>query len=194
MAYKVTSGPTTEPITLAEAKEWLKIHPDVSEDDELVRALIATVRTWAERSTGQALLTQTIQEVWDYATQCLCLSIGPLISVTSFEYKNSHGAYGVLDSSNYTVDNVSNPGRVVINDAGLLPTINIWPTYPNAIRITYTAGVATPSAVDANVKTAMLLMLRLMYDNREDMPLGKETSVFARTAWNLLSMSRTSLI
>jgi uncharacterized phiE125 gp8 family phage protein len=196
MAYKITSGPITEPVTLTEAKAWLKIHEDVGEDDELIRGLIASARKWAEHGTGRALLTQTVQEVWDDVnTRYFQFSVANLVSVTSFEYRDSTGTYVVWPSTNYTVDDVTEPGRLVVNNTTSLPYLPTWPNlYPNMIRITYVAGKSTPAEVDANIKTAMLLQIRLMYDNREDMPLGKETSVFARTAWNLLSLSRTNLI
>jgi uncharacterized phiE125 gp8 family phage protein len=189
MAYKVTTGPTTEALTLLEVKNWLKIHPDVSEDDELIQGLIATARTWAERQTGRALLTQTIQEVWDHTGRCFDLSIGPLIAVTLFEYRNGAGTYTTWANTNYTVDDVTEPGRVVINTNVTIPFPGTA-IYPNMIRITYTAGFSSAATVDANIKTAMLLQIRMMYDNREDMPLGKGDNPTARTAWNLLAMSR----
>jgi uncharacterized phiE125 gp8 family phage protein len=196
MSYKITVGPVSEPITLSDAKAWLKIHEDVSEDDELIRGLIATARVWAERGTGRALLAQTVQEVWDDVTKrVFYLSIGPLVSVSSFEYRNSAGAYVTWDSTNYTVDDVTEPGRLVINSTTNLPYSTTLNTiYPNMIRITYTAGKSTAGEVDANIITAMKLQIRLMYDNREDMPLGKETSIFARSAWNLLSISRLTML
>jgi uncharacterized phiE125 gp8 family phage protein len=196
MAYKVTTGPTIEPITLAEAKAWLKIHPDVSEDDELINSLVASARTWAERNTGRALLTQTIQEVWDCWQRCFELSIGPLITVspatsgvTLFEYRVG-GSYLTWAASNYTVDDVSNPGRVVVNPTAAIPNTSDTYGYPNVVRITYTVGHATAEVVDPNIKTAMLLQLGMMYENREDMPLGKSASPVARSAWALLALSR----
>ena len=196
MSYKITVGPVSESITLSDAKGWLKIHEDVSDDDELIRGLIATARVWAERGTGRALLTQTIQEVWDDVTQrVFYLSIGPLVSVSSFEYRNSAGTYVTWASTNYTVDDVTEPGRLVINSATNLPYSTTLNTiYPNMIRITYVAGKSTAAEVDANIITAMKLQIRLMYDNREDMPLGKESSLFARSAWNLLSISRLTML
>lgn len=199
MAYKITIGPTGEVITMAEAKAWLKIHPDVSEDDALITALIATARTWAERQTGRALLPQTIQEVWDWpGMRCFDLSIGPLITVSPatspvvFEYRNSAGTYTTLASTEYTVDDVSEPGRVVLKNTGVppFPWLTTAEVYPNAVRITYTVGQANAAAVDANIKTAMLLQIAMMYENREDIPLGKDGSATARSAWNLLALSR----
>jgi uncharacterized phiE125 gp8 family phage protein len=193
VSYKITVGPVSEPITLNDAKDWLKIHEDVSEDDELIRGLIATARIWAERGTGRALLTQTVQEVWDDVTQHF--SLGPLASVSSFEYRNSAGTYVTWASTNYTVDDVTEPGRLVINSTTTLPYSLTWNTiFPNMIRITYVAGKSTAAEVDANIITAMKLQIRLMYDNREDMPLGKESSATARSAWYLLSLSRLTML
>ena len=42
--HKVTVQPTIEPVSLADAKVWLKVHPDVTDDDDLIRALIKTAR------------------------------------------------------------------------------------------------------------------------------------------------------
>lgn len=190
MAYKVTSGPNQEVLTRSEVRDWLKIRPDVTEEYDLLDGLIATARVWAERNTGRALLTQTVQEVWDDPTaRCFYLSIGPLISVTSFEYVDSSGAYQTWASTNYTVDSISNPGRVVIKPGIILP-YSYTSIYPNCVKITYSVGESDATAVDANIKTAMLLMIGLMYENREDMPLGKERNPTARSAWNLLSLSR----
>lgn len=196
MAYKVTSGPATEPITLGEAKAWLKIHEDVSDDDELIRGLIASARKWAEHGTGRALLTQTVQEVYDDMSQrCFELSIAPVASVTSFEYRDSAGTYQTWASTNYTVDDISEPARLVINNTTTIPYLPTWPyRYPNMIRITYVAGKTVPADVDANIKTAMLLQIGLMYENREDMPLGKDVNTIARSAWNLLALSRQNMI
>jgi uncharacterized phiE125 gp8 family phage protein len=199
MAYKVTTGPTTEALTLLEVKNWLKIHPDVSEDDELIQGLIATARVWAEGPTGRALLTQTIQQVWDDTRmRCFDLSIGPLITVSpatsaivSFEYRDSAGTYTTWASTNYTVDDVTEPGRVVVNTTATIP-FPATAIYPNMIRITYTAGWASAAAVDPNIKTAMNLQIRLMYDRRESEPLASGSSPTATTAWNLLALSRTT--
>lgn len=197
MAYKITTGPTSEVITMDEAKAWLKIHPDVSEDDALITALIATARTWAERQTGRALLPQTIQEVWDWPGGiCFELSIGPLITISpatspvTFEYRNSAGVYTTLASSEYTVDDVSEPGRVVLKNTAPILWASTTERYPNMIRITYTVGQASAAVVDPNIKTAMLLQIAMMYENREDIPLGKDGSSTARSAWNLLALSR----
>ena len=46
MGYSVTTPPTSEPITLAEAKEHLNV--DFTEDDTLIGAMIMAARTAVE--------------------------------------------------------------------------------------------------------------------------------------------------
>lgn len=195
--YKVTVQPTIEPVSLADAKVWLKVHPDVTDDDDLIRSLIKAARVWAESGTGQALMEQTIAQVWDCVPnyRTFELSVSPVISVSTVGYLDANGAYQTWAASNYTLDDISIPARVVVKSSVSLPTTASEADYPNIWKITYKAGNATSLSVDANIKTAMLLQITLMYENREDMPLGRESgNPFARSAWSLLAISRINLI
>lgn len=198
MPHKVTVQPTIEPISLVEAKGWLKVHPTVTEDDNLIRSLIVSARAWAQHGSGQALMEQTIEEVWDHfpSNRIFELAIPPLISVTKVEYLDENGAYQTWPSTNYTADTFSTPARVVVKNTVSQPTTYQQELqYPNNWKITYKAGKATPLAVDGNIKTAMLLQLTMMYENREDIPLGKSNAnPLARSAYNLLAISRVSLL
>lgn len=197
MPFKVTVQPLFEPLTLTEVKEWLKVHVDVVEDDNLLRGLIKSARVWAERTTGQALIEQTIDEVWDNYPEYgyFRLTQGPLISVTSMKYLDESGTYQTWASTNYQIDDISNPPRVIVKRTSV-PPVSTWPNQQaNGWKVTYKAGNSTASAVDGNIKTAMLLQIALMYENREDMPLGRESgNPFARSAYSLLSVSRVNLI
>ena len=195
--YKVTVQPTSEPITLAEAKAWLKVHPDVAEDDNLIRSLITTARVWAERITGQAILSQTVEQVWDWVPQdrVFNLSTYPVSSVTSVKYYDATGTYQTWDSSNYTTDTFGPPARVVVKRSVSLPSTAADSELPNIWKVTYVAGNNTALNVDANIKTAMLLQIAMMYENREDIPISKSNgNPLARSAYNLLALSRVNLL
>lgn len=60
-SYKVTVPPTTEPVSLQEAKDWLRV--DWTADDALLSTLISRARSLCEGVTHRALATQTIQHV-----------------------------------------------------------------------------------------------------------------------------------
>ncbi len=60
-AFKVLTPPTVEPITLADAKAYLRV--DVSDDDVFIDALIMRARAYGETVTGRAIATQQIQQI-----------------------------------------------------------------------------------------------------------------------------------
>jgi phage conserved hypothetical protein, phiE125 gp8 family len=83
--YKVTTGPSSEPLTLSEVKAFLKV--DGSDEDGLITLLIQAAREGVEKYCTLALLPQTITEYFGKFEQYgLRLSISPLISVTSVTY------------------------------------------------------------------------------------------------------------
>jgi len=60
MALTVTSAPSVEPITSAEAKEWLRIDTGDSSQDNVLTIEIKAVRQKVENYLRRALITQTI--------------------------------------------------------------------------------------------------------------------------------------
>ena len=57
LSIKLIMPPAIEPVTLDEAKTWLKL--DTSDDDATVIRLIASARQMVEQYTRRALITQT---------------------------------------------------------------------------------------------------------------------------------------
>ena len=171
MPSKVTVAPATEPLTSTEVKLHLKV--DYTTDDDLITDLIQAAREVCEDYLNRKLITQTVQETFPcfpmearnspYAQ--LRLTWSPLISVSTVEYQASAGTYTELSSDNYTVADYQVP-------AVIMPAYNsTWPTaieYPDAVRVTYTAGYADADSVPAGIKSAMLLMIGHWYDNRQD--------------------------
>lgn len=59
MQIKYSGIGTTEPITSAEVKSWLKV--DYTDEDTLIDSLITQVRELAEESSGLSLIDKTIE-------------------------------------------------------------------------------------------------------------------------------------
>lgn len=195
--FQISVHPVVEPVSLTEAKEWLKIHPDFADDDNLIRLLIRSARVWAEKITGMALMEQTVVETWDRFQEggIFYLSVWPVISVTSLQYLDDNGSYQTWAASNYTLDAISRPCRIVnknrIQQTGVVYNNQL----PNVWKATYKAGQTTTNAVDPNVKSAMLLQIAMMYENREDIPIGQgSNNPYARSAYALLNLCRTNYI
>lgn len=168
MTWQITAEPQEEPISLSEAKDWLKV--DTSADDALIQSLIKAARIKAETYTGRLLIDQTVIEYHDYFPNSgvIYLHFQPT-QIQGIEYLDIEGNTQTLSAADYTADIYSRPSRVVIN-----PNKN-WPTtgeYPNAVIIEYQAGFSDAAAVPDTFKTAMKLLIAFLYENREDIPIS----------------------
>jgi hypothetical protein len=61
-AYKIITPVTTEPISLSDAKAYLRV--DFSDEDTVISNIISRARAYAEDITHRALATQSIQAVY----------------------------------------------------------------------------------------------------------------------------------
>jgi uncharacterized phiE125 gp8 family phage protein len=187
MAYKVATGPATEPVSLAEAKAQLRV--EHNDEDTLILSLISAARRKLEQETGRALLSQTITEYWDeWPTDGIFeLSIYPVTAVTSFQYIDTDGATNAWPSDNYHTSFTGMSVRIWTDPEIDAPDLG---DYPDAVQISYTAGESAVTDVPPELKHAILTTVALLYERREDMPLGNGV----RTAQWLQFGSRKHLI
>jgi len=175
MALRLITGPTVEPITLAQAKAHLRV--DHTDDDLWITAAIIGCRVYAENFMGRALVSQTWELVIDEFPDDgdIKLPKSPLRSVVSIKYDDAAGVETTMSTLDYYVDTASEPGWVVV--------ANDWPTTLdsiNTVRIQFVAGYApsadSPDNLVANIPQSIingiLLHLGFMYANRESVVVG----------------------
>lgn len=173
MIWVRTAAPTSEPISLTEAK--LHLRRTSTHEDALITAMIKAAREKMEKHCWRAFVTQT----WVlYRDQFPCiggldsdewgsifLPNPPLASVTSVQYVNTSGTTTSLTATtDYVVDTTPEPGRIY-------PAYGVsWPSVrdvPKAVIVTYVAGTAVNSVPEA-IKHAMKIQLTQWYENRGD--------------------------
>ncbi len=152
---RLVTAPASEPITLTNAKTFLRIEHNA--DDEAITRGISAVRLAAEQYLRMALLPQT----WDYSVANpsglrIWVPFGPAQSITSITLTNEAGATTTMAASNYrlSVDgytvHLSNPQSI------------------EKLTIRYVASIAaTASDVPAPILQGMLHHLTVMMENRE---------------------------
>src|ERR1041384_4333948 len=104
MPSMLLSGPAVEPLTLAEAKLFLRVEHD--DDDDLIAALVARSRIHFEGQTRRALITQTWRvpgDAWARSGRFFVLPV-PLVSLVAARIYKSDNTTQALDLSAFTVD------------------------------------------------------------------------------------------
>ena len=159
----VTTAPTWEPVTLAEAKDHMRV--DHSDEDAVISGLIPSAREYLEGVLGSALPQQSITAYYSTFWNLLTLPRAcPLQSVTSVKYLDEDGVLQTVDSAVYDVYTAPTPGEV------RLAYNQTWPTHrivTDPVRIEYVAGYAGAGSVPAPLRAAMLLLIGHWYENRE---------------------------
>jgi uncharacterized phiE125 gp8 family phage protein len=166
MHLTLVTAPTSEPVTLEEAKTHCRV--DFNDDDALLEGHIAAAREYCENFTRRQFVTATYALRMDDLPDEIVLPRPPLASVTSITYVDATGSTQTLSSSLYTVDTYVEPGRIV-------PAYNAtWPSvrgHTNDVVVTFTCGAAVAN-VPARAKQAILLLVGHWYENREEIGIG----------------------
>lgn len=157
-ALVLVTAPAAEPLTLAEAKDHLRI--TTTDRDSYITRLVKVARERVETITRRALITQT----WDYKLYGfpgweIEIPLPQLASVDSIKYlEPSAGVETTLATSEYRVSGVGghNPGRVA-------PAFGkSWPTtygVDESVTVRFAAGYGAAAAVPEQIKHAMCLLL-----------------------------------
>lgn len=197
---QLVTGPSEEPVSLAELKAWLRI--EHTADDTLISALGAAARGLLERLFGRQLVTATWRLTmdgfpWPNGWQLIESPIiwpdphtiriprAPLQSVTSITYYDLGDNLLTLAASTYDVDTIHDPGRVN------LAMNKVWPVTrlkPGAVRVLFAAGYGAASAVPEEIKTAIKLTVAQWYEHRgedgstQDLPPAAKALL--QSCWN----------
>lgn len=165
------------PVSLEQAKEWLRVDHD--EEDALIRGLIGTFTKRAENLTMRDFVQRTRKlylDDWPWHNRhgvVIELPHPPCVSVVSFEYVDTDGVLQTLAADQYVVHEHLEPAIIIPEWEVTWPTIR---QVPDAIQITYKSGYAPGSPQDEQghqevvpdqLKTWMQVNLAALYDNRE---------------------------
>lgn len=100
----LVDGPQLEPISLVEAKAWLRV--DGTEEDSLIQALIVSARLIVEAEIGRVLLAQNwrlIGDAWPPGEN-IPVKIGKVISVAGGRVFPAEGAPELMNSGDFAIE------------------------------------------------------------------------------------------
>lgn len=154
-ALQLVAAPTIEPLTLDQAKTFLRI--ENTADDDVVTRAITAARQAAEQYLKQALLPQT----WNF-TQAnppadkSHLPFGPAQSITSVTLTTKAGVSSTMNAANY---------RLAVGGFAVLftPTVSI-----ETMAIQYVAGIGTIATdIPSMIIQGILHHIAVMVENRD---------------------------
>jgi uncharacterized phiE125 gp8 family phage protein len=195
MRISVTTAPAVEPVTLTEVKKHLRLATTTAEaaaytsEDDLLNRLITVARTQAEQETGRKFITQTMTYYLDaWPDETFIRLPYPTLQSAAVTYRLE--ADTDYDESLSTVDTdiVSEPGRVVLQPNESWPSGTLYPDRP--IKIVFVCGYGLAADVPEGIKSAILLKISDLYENRGEVVLGVSVSKIADAVDSLLRSYR----
>ncbi len=188
LKLKLVTEPQNQPLSLNEAKAFLKLGDDDTADDALIMALLRAAVRHVETFTGRALITQTWRltlddwpsrsrlddQLWEGVREAAELVEAkdhieipkpPLQSVTSFQIFNPSDAASTVATTVYFVDSESEPGRVGLRYGQVWPSTTL--RRHSGIQITFVAGYGdTGNDVPDDILAGLRLLVTHFYENR----------------------------
>jgi uncharacterized phiE125 gp8 family phage protein len=169
--------PTGEPVSLDEAKAWLRL--DSADDDALVTALIPAARAVVEGATRRPLLTQTWRlalDAWPIprsgdpflddaliGPSIVPLPLAPIASVAAIRIFSAGGLPQALDVATWQLVGAPETACVLFNTSPPAPGRAV-----KGVEIDIVTGYGASSDVPQPLRQAILMLIARWYDNRGD--------------------------
>lgn len=147
------TAPTSEPVTLAEAKLYLRV--DSTSEDSLISDLIIAARMSAESWLKSSLISQSWKLVYnDYLDSEVDLPMPPVVNVASVIVVNRDTTTQTISANNYYLNAAK--------------TKLLFDNYVSgfSIEIAYNTGYGTASQIPSPIKYGILAHIAAMYDER----------------------------
>jgi len=185
MRLKLLSAAESEPLSLLEAAQQLRLADDEAQADQLpdkalIEGIIAAAREAVEHESGCQLLPAVYELVGEALPETVVLPKSPFIRVEGIEYFDGTGQttlpkeqYSIVEGAEPMVLHLQRPADMLAK--------------ANSARIRFAAGYGKEvtdgettrivPAVPASAKTAMKLLVTHLYENREAVLVGSTSLI-----------------
>jgi uncharacterized phiE125 gp8 family phage protein len=157
----LVDGPTVEPVSLADAKLWLRI--DTPDEDDLISALVVAARLMVEAEIGQVLIGQNWRLVGDAWPQgdMIPVRIGRVLAVTGGRTYSAESVATSMAANRFTVFPDAEPPAILALDRPAPG--RAYAGIEIGLRLGY--GEA-PGDVPETIRLAIRRLVTLWYENR----------------------------
>lgn len=191
LLYKTLSE--TEPVTREQAKTFLG--EAGSHYDDLIDDLITAARERAEIFTNRSLIEKQVVLMHDRipVDRVIKLPRCPVKEVVSVKYLDTDDAWQTVAGELYSVDNAAEPSKIYFKEhiENIKDGINV-------VHVTYNTGYGNREVFGTiyakpfpeSIKTAILMLIRTMYDQRDEFVRGTIIARLPQSAEYILNQHR----
>lgn len=164
MTPVLVTGPSIEPVSLAELKLWLRVSDN--DEDDLIAGLITAARLMLEADTHLLFIAQTWRirlDQWP-SGEVFNIPLSPLRNIEEIKIYDRNNIAVTVSPQNYFVDASPGTARVFFTGAQPQPERRIA-----GIEIAGSFGFGvTPDEVPDPIRLALRMLAARWYENRGD--------------------------
>jgi len=168
-AYEVTVANTTQLITTANAKLFLKV--DTSDDDDIIDSLVKAATESAQEYTNRFFLETTLTQYGTTFADIKNLFKSPVSDITHIIYYDADDSAQTLATSVYQVTPAIEPSTIMLKVDQSYPDVA---DREDAVLIKYKVGYGTATTdVPYAIIQAVYLTIGHWYQNRQEVVVGR---------------------
>ena len=172
----VVTAPASKPVTLAEAKLFLREDLVDTANDNQIQMLLDAAIEHVEGQTSRRLITQTLRCFnGGWPRGVFRFPVGPISAISHVRYYDTNDVQYTLPSTEYSFDGTSNPPVLGLNYLRTWPSVTLRPLNP--VEIQFVAGYPDAAAVPARLKNAILMILATLYRHRPTVTVGNSAAI-----------------
>ena len=190
---KVREARTSFIVSLAEAKEHLRIDSSFTGDDTYITALTKIAQNIVEKETGLYLSSIALEYTSDGFLPIIDLGTNGH-AVTSVKYYDTSNVQQTLSSDSY---DISDLGYLESNVLLYPNTGTDWPeTYdrPDSIEVKFSGGIDETYQIPEGLKEAIYLIIGRYYEVRQDVLSGTVVYQVPLGAQHLINQYKKAVV
>jgi uncharacterized phiE125 gp8 family phage protein len=157
----LVTGPLVEPISLEEARLYLRL--DDTQEDVLLASLVKAARLMLESATRLKFVSQSwrLSVASPPRSRSLRIPLAPILSLDAVRAFDSGGIETLVDEAYYRLRRTSEPAEIVFHDG--------FPGASGGVEIDLTAGFGPDAAqVPEPLRQAVRMLVAYWFENRGD--------------------------
>ena len=189
-SYAVDIAASTAILTTAEAKTHLKV--DTSADDTYIDNLVSAATESAQIFTNRYFINTTITQHGDNWNDIATLFKSKVSSITHIKYFDSDNSEQTLATSVWLSDINHQPARIGLKPNQSFPSLA---ERINAVNCKYVVGYGSAASdVPEGIREAVLLIVGNLYENRQEVVVGRIATELPKSAQYLLEQYKIQTI